>query len=290
MKTNMTKGNLSAAGASFSNDRARELDLPIGDTEYPGGMYGEPDENGFGDVDLMGSGDLSPEEVAQIAAGAPAPAAVARAAKATPAQAAALGLPNQAMASAIIPAMWGRNAKIRQFASERGISGALLHSNLQLARTSTIMTSQFKSVRGAGITQVTEVTFDSASLPAATPLFYVPMIFVSISNSQINARSGGRYEIWMTGRNQVGQAFSSERWIIERTDNTKAMEFALIPFVRVKDDVKPMIAAYGHVNGSDQTLVLSVLGSGDDDVIQATCPGTDSTDYVAFAKGWRLTI
>lgn len=258
-------------------------------------LIGDVEDDGYGDEEY---GDLvAPEfstgDMNDVANGRSASAKVLR--KMAPradrkaAVAAALSLPGKAIDSAIIPALFPENAKVIQFASERGVPGSLVKYNLDKHRVASPYASVFKNVAGAGVGATTTVTLDAA-LIAPIIEYTVPMYFVTISSSVLSGRAGARYEITLAGVNEFNAVLNAETWIIEREDINKPVRFTAVPFVRIKDDVKPMLAAFGTVQGLVKTFVISIKGVDTSESIQVVAPGLDSQEMKAFLKAWNIPV
>jgi hypothetical protein len=253
---------------------------------YGGGLYGDVNS-----APLL-AGDMDGEDMESIAIGAPASEVIAAKTGATPAQAEALAIPGVALEAAVIPALHGVNLEIIQFASKKGVSGSLVKANMELSRSITPTYSRFVNVNGVDPATPVSGTFNTGVLNGEIPMMYTPMIFGVVSASTLNARAGGRYEISITAYNQAGVPSSTEKWLVQRVDVTKPMYFRLIPFVRIKDEVRPIIAVWGDTNETnpDQTLVITVKGLSTGETAQFTAPGIDSEDFRKFASEWNVQV
>lgn len=193
----------------------------------------------------------------------------------------------QMLSASIIPVFWGTNVDVIQFGVEKGIAGDVLKYNLDLHRSATPATSILTSAAGAGAGNNKAITIAPASLPAGFTSYTIPIVFVTISASILNARAGNRYNFYVEALSNYGATGNSEVWVLQRKDANKPMMFGFIPFVRVKDDVKPIV---GMIGGPDaQEFTVNVANAGTDETIQVVVPGLDSQELKQFLSSWKIS-
>jgi len=297
-----------------------EIPHPLhGDAQYPGSLWGDPDDDDlYGDLPLI-IGDaeaveLDEGDVEEIFSGAPvakvvaskllskpkagmlgaanksvtAPkSAVVSASKVT----SPLSVPGAAISAAKIPALIAENAKVISFGVERPIAGSLLKLNLDRHNSEFTAGSISKSAAGAGAGSTTTITFAPADRPIGFDVVSTPLIFLVISASQLNARAGARYEIHITGAAETGAALNGDVWTIERTNAYEPVRLTFIPTVRFKDAVRPVRAVWGGQRGeSDVTMAVLVKDALTDETIQVILPGMDSQELRGFQKAWNIPL
>lgn len=289
---------------------------PLGDTQFDGPIFGDPeDEELYGDLEVL-SGDIEPAElgagdIEEILAGAPAARVVARKiAKGTTLQrttqsmtrpqaakvmassvTSPLTVPGAAISAARIPALIASNAQIISFGVERPVAGSLLKYNLDAHAAEFVSGSIAKAAAGAGAGATTTLTFAPADRPLGFDTVSSPLIFLVISASQLNARAGARYEVSITGAALTGGLLNGDVWTVERINAYEPIRLTFIPTVRYKDTVRPVRAIWGgQRDNADVSLVVKVKDALADETVQIILPGMDSQELRAFQKAWNIPL
>lgn len=274
-------------------------DLEEGEYDLEGDVeYGDISE---GDI------DLSLGDVTAIQEGAPFANVVARKrigkrkASSNPGRSAAIAS-SIGMASSMgklidtvgIPAIIPKNAVVKQEATSTRLPGALVAANIRRMLTLSCYQSLMKTVRPAGTETSVDVVLDKSLFDQAggtVQMFYVPMIFVTISASVLNAVSGGLYTFqFIEGVGESGPTIDQSIWKFERADATKPMNLIIIPYTRVKDVIKPIngIISNDQYLASDNQIVLRITGLSEGEQIQITVPGLDSLDLKSFQQAYSI--
>lgn len=222
---------------------------------FPGNIsQGDITDGGveYGDITDGGPLDVDQGDIDNMMAGAP--LARVMAAKVTPG-----GLSRQqadigsrfappkglTLSNANIPALIVQNGRIIQKATDQKLNGRLVNRNIKEHRTR----SPYVSLLGAKVAAlpVEDLIFDGATLFPVTGetllrVYTVPMVFLTIASSQLIANAGNRYGVQIFAYGTEGAIIEATQWQIERVDITKAIKMTFIPFKRVKDAVKPVLA------------------------------------------------
>lgn len=260
----------------------------------------------YGDIS-EGDIDLSLGDVTAIQEGAPLANVVARkriarrGASANPSRSAAIAS-SIGMASSTgklidtvgIPAIIPRNALIKQEATATRLPGALVAANIRRMLTLSCYQSLMLTVRPTGNGTSTDIVLDKALFTQAggsVDLFMVPMLFVTISASVLNAVSGGLYTFqFIEGKGEGGPTIDQSIWKFERADATKPMNLIVVPYTRVKDVIKPVngILSNDQYLASDNSITIRITGLSEGEQVQVTVPGLDSLDLKQFQQAYGV--
>jgi len=226
------------------------------------------------------------------------------------------------MANVNFPAFIAENATVVQYAAERKIPGKLLEWNLKRHRAMAPYLSFFAtgSTPSSGVSTITWDSTGLSSLGEPAWVYTVPMVFVTISASQLNAKSGNRYQIATQGLSESLTPADGLPWLIERNHIHKPIRLTIIPFKRVKDEVRPLnclvttasdATTVGTVDGLTYTLKKPYIAdiqqpaatsvgfkfkvkvsnlAATDETIVGTIPGLDSRELDAFCAMWKLNL
>jgi hypothetical protein len=151
-------------------------------------------------------------------------------------------------------------------------------------------------------------TDSNGTITAATPAssrthIVVPMLFLTITSGQLTTQAGTRYTIVMTAYDEFGVALDATELVVKKTTNSKALELAIIPYVKVVDALVPKMAVMTlatHVVGTDaearsvvaaaKTITVAITGMADDEVAQLIVPGYNTREIIDFAKAWKFNV
>lgn len=206
---------------------------------------------------------------------------------------AVLRTPGTALVSSAIPPVSVSGAKVKHPGTMRKLSGNLLKWNVDAAPVVNPFLSVVKTAPGqSNPNDPTVITFDDSDKPSGCAIYSVPMMFLSISASQLNARLGNRYTLKVEGKTRDGVALTSDSWLFEREHGDKAVRILYIPYARQNDTIVPVTAAFGDIGGTgaDEALTVTMTGVADTEAVQVILPGLDSTDYADFLRQWGLDI
>lgn len=273
------------------------------------GDYQGMDSVMFGDYDEDGGivvGDpisISNEDFQEIASGAPLARVVSRKAQnriqadgnvrkaAVIGQAASLTVPGAAAAISSFEPLFVENGNITQFGTTSKVPGSGLIANINKWRAEypNIMTQ----IRGVGDAQMADVTLkldatNAAQLGYDGALMAVPFLFLSLTSTANSIRVGARYTITMTARSEKGLALTSDKFSVEWKNTTRPLKVTLIPYLRLKESLLPLLAAFGTSGSTPVNISITIGGMGLGDSVELTCPGVDSEESARLLKSFNI--
>lgn len=193
---------------------------------------------------------------------------------------------SKALETSVIPCLWGTNLTVTQPGALGKISGHLLIQNLAKHRTATPLQTIIKTAAGAGIADTTVVSFGVADLPAGAGMFTCPIIFISIAASAQFAAAGAGLSVSIETVNEYAIQNTRDAWAFERKNINEPIRLTSVPYVRLKDDLIPVLASWG-ANGA--TLNVKIKGLSENESVRVTIPGVDSQELKSFLKTWNIS-
>lgn len=286
---------------------ARHADGSHGDVDmYSGDIQDLQGDVEFGDI-AEGDVDLTIGDVEAISQGAPLSTVVAakrsknRGAQAFTGRQAviAASVAHNASNGSLIdsvsmPAIIPTNAVIKQEATATKLPGALVNANIKRTLTLSCYQTLLQTVKPAAGSDEVDIILDKSLFPqagAACDMFLVPVLFLTISASVLNAVSGGRYSIqFIEGIGEAGVPIDLSIWQFERSDATKPINLTIVPYTRVKDIIKPVtgIISNDQYLAKDNRIVIRLKGLGTQEQVQVSIPGVDSMDLRSFQKNFGI--
>lgn len=197
--------------------------------------------------------------------------------------------------SVSLPAIIPKNAVIKQEATSTKLPGSLVATNVRRMLILSCYQSLLKTVPAVPGANYVDIVLDKTLFAQAgadsVDLYTVPVLFLTISASVLNAVSGGLYSIqFIEGSGEGGVSIDKSIWQFERFDATKSIMLTIIPYTRVKDVIKPVTGLISNSNylASDHKLVLRLTGLAEKEQVQVTVPGVDSNDLRAFQRSYGI--
>lgn len=105
-----------------------------------------------------------------------------------------------------------------------------------------------------------------------------PVVILSHAASALNAASGAKYTLDITGYDETGKAITIAAWAYRRKLTNDRVLIYLIPYVDVASKLYPVIlkVAVG------KSLTVTVGGVPVDETVTCIMPGTNHADFLAF--------
>jgi hypothetical protein len=136
------------------------------------------------------------------------------------------------------------------------------------------MLSQQKTTVSTGAT----INFTWADSDFPGGIGATPVIILSHSASALNAASGAKYTVTVSGYDETGRAVSIAAWAYRRKLANDRVLVYLIPYVEVASKLYPVVIKVA----ATKSLTVSVTGVPVDETLTCIMPGTNHADYLAF--------
>lgn len=285
--------------SSQQSDKA-QVDCPFtGDTTMDSLMLGDPTD---GEIFIGEPAIITQEDYNEMTSGAPLPAVVARKAmkRANAAgnirkalgisQAATLAVPDSAVKMSQFDPILVENGTVVQFGTTGRVSGNSLVANINKWKSDfpTLM-NQKRAVGDSGMSDVTvefgEVEADALGYVAGK--LAVPFLFLAITSTANSVRVGARYNIQVVATSEKGMTLSSDKFTVEWKNTTAPLKLTLIPYLRLKETLLPLLAAFGNP-GTEVTLSIIIGGMALGDSVEVTTPGVDSEETARLLKMFNI--
>lgn len=127
---------------------------------------------------------------------------------------------------------------------------------------------------------------------SATPAQYlvaVPIVFVDLSSSTLNAAPGAPLQFRVVGRTEYGVGLCSGWFTFSRKDVSKPTRLAILPFTLSGDVPTPAPAYVGTLYGMNLAFQLEFKGVEATTSIALEMPGRDSRTLQNFLSSWGLS-
>jgi len=154
------------------------------------------------------------------------------------------------------------------------IEGQNVFAAITRYQTTYPMLSQQKTTVSTGAT----ITFTWADSDFAGGVGATPVIILSHSASALNAASGAKYTVTVSGYDETGRAISISAWAYRRKLANDRVLVYLIPYLEVASKLYPVIIKII----ATKSLTVAVTGVPVDETLTCIMPGTNHADYLAF--------
>lgn len=200
-----------------------------------------------------------------------------------------LNVPGAAITSSLIPTLIVDNAKIIVWGQDKQVAGSLIKHLLDAHATEYIAGTISATSAGAGPGSPTAMVFDNTDLPSGYEYCSAPVIFVTISASQLNARPGARFKVKLTGKAMSGAPIADDEWVVERINSNIPVKLTIFPVARFRDRIVPVRGKFGHsIGGTPVALTVTVTDAVSDESVSVIVPGIDSEELTNFLKTWNI--
>lgn len=282
-------------GSIIEGDVDMDGDIVVGDVEI-----------GTGDVDTSQEGDLEgalkrfkrkttkgSAVNLHVNPAASAPATVLAQSVAETSKDVSMGMPGMALNATLLPPVVQANARTVAPGTQQKIQGWVLRHNIE--RMLAICTWSTYSETAIQTTGSLTITVGTDEIPSPSKRFLIPVFFLTITGSALQSQAGSRITISWVAEDEFGVPAANDTWAFERVNLTKSMQFSIIPYFRVKDSIKPVLASIFNENTVGELKVtakfsVTISGLVAGESAQLVVPGLDSSELRAFCRAWNLNI
>lgn len=134
------------------------------------------------------------------------------------------------------------------------------------------------SIQKTSVSTGATITFTFADTDFTGSVGATPVIILSHAASALNAASGAKYTVTVSGYDETGRAIAISAWAYRRKLATDRVLVYLIPYIEVASKLYPVIIKV--VSG--KSLTVAVTGVPVDESLTCIMPGMNHADYMAF--------
>jgi len=174
------------------------------------------------------------------------------------------------------------NGMLNQLPTRGMVPGNSFFDTINRSETAYPGTTRTQVAPAAAGTQV--FTFAAPAGAEGGNIQRVPVLFLQLSTQRQFSVSAAQIGIALTAINEAGNAVDARTWSVMLSSEIESCFIAVIPFTEISSVIVPNIV---YASGANN-LVMTVTGLPTNTNIRCILPGTDSSQYDAFKKGFGM--